>query len=155
MQNFFEFFDFPVSYYLNESELTERYLEKQRFLQLEKNSDYRDCDNNIARLNEAYKTLLHPVDRAVYIIKLRGLQIDEISSESAVEMFEIHEKYNLLSSEDAKKEYQIFLNHRMSEIIGLLCKIDEYSDKFYHYTCLLKFIRSFLEKIGTNVYCRN
>lgn len=155
MKNFFEFFDFPISYRLNESELTDRYFEKQRLLRLEKKNNCCDCESSIAYLNEAYKTLMHPVDRAEHIIKLQGLQIDEFSSEHAVEMLEIHEKYNLLSSEDAKKEYQIFLNQRMSEIIDLLYETNEYSNEFYYYTCLLRFIHSFLEKISTNVYSRN
>ncbi len=155
MKNFFDIFGFPVSYRLNESELTDKYFEKQRLLHLEKNNKYCACENNIALLNEAYKTLMHPVDRAEHIIKLQGLRIEKISSELAVEMLEIHEKYLLLSSEDAKKEYHIFLNQRISAIIDLLYETNEYSNEFYYYTCLLRFIYSFLEKISTNVYSRN
>jgi len=143
VKNFFEIFDFPVSYRIDESALIDRYFEKSR------------SESDIVYLNEAYKTLMDPIDRAEYIIKLRGVRIDEICSESADEMFEIREKYDLLSSEDEKKEFQVFLRQRISEIIESLYKLNEFNKEFRDFVHLLRFIHSFLEKISIDVYSGN
>lgn len=155
VKNFFEIFDFAVSYKVDESELTRRYFAKQRSLHSKKNHDGSSGDNDVSYLNEAYKTLMDPIDRAEYIIKLQNLQLDEICYDSAAEMFEIHEKYNSLSSENDKKKFQDFLSHRMSVIIESLCEFEDYTGEFYKLTRLLRFIHSFLEKTRINVYSRN
>lgn len=152
--NFFEFFGIPISFSINEVELTTIYMQKQRQYHPDILGD--ESSNSSSLINVAYSTLMNPVSRAEHFLLLKGVQIDSMNaSKSATEMFCISEKYNSLRSDNEKEEFKKKLYAKALSIIKLLSELENDLPQFYDTFCLLRFIYSFLEKEGTNVYCGN
>jgi molecular chaperone HscB len=154
MSNFFDVFGVPVSFCIDESEITRIYLRKQRAVHPDAVGDELG-DENASFLNVAYKTLMNPIARAEHLLEMKGVELDQTSSDFAAEMFAIREKYENLSVDAEKIEFENHLKNRMLEIIALLEQSEDDIGKFSSYLCLLRFIGSFLEKVGSDVYSWN
>jgi len=81
-QNYFELFDLPVSFEIDQSQLAERYRELQRTLHPDKFANAPDRERRMsvqyaAQVNEAYRTLKSPINRARYILELRGVEFND------------------------------------------------------------------------------
>lgn len=159
-KNYFEFFGLPVSYNLDETALMYIYLERQR----KEHPDFctGDCvsifaDNSVAELNTAYQTLMDPINRAEHYLRVRGVSIlDQLPSDFAEEMFNMHQKYDSIKNKSEKEKFLESLRNRMEDILSLLHTLKEDDlKKFRKYTCLLRFINSFLEKVELNAYSRD
>lgn len=155
--NFFDVLNIPTSFHIDEEELTRIYLNKQSDMHPDVlGSIDENVSLNSAYINLAYKTLMDPISRAEHFLAVKGIDIDSVySTEFSREMFNIREAYSLLSSEADKKDFIVSLKKRMSEIISLLYHTENDLQKFSDNVCLLRFINSFIEKVGTNVYSRN
>lgn len=78
--NYFELFDFPVSYDLNTSVLKDRYRDLQRAFHPDRYAAGSQSEKLLAmqkatEINDAFSTLKSPVARAEYLLKLAGLDI--------------------------------------------------------------------------------
>ncbi len=87
-QNYFEFLGLPKSYQLDKQALSERTRELQKTLHPDKFAHLADHERRLsvqytAYLNEAVATLKSPLNRAQYLLSLRG---EDTYSESSVQL---------------------------------------------------------------------
>jgi len=79
--NFFELFDLPVSYNVDVIKIQQRYMELQKLVHPDKFANASDYEKSLSMqrtswINEAKTTLVNPVLRATYLLKLKGLDIN-------------------------------------------------------------------------------
>ena len=122
-RNYFELFDLPQDFSVDQAELGVRY----RQLQMELHPDrYASASAHEQRLavqysalvNEAYTTLRKPIDRALYLLKLAGMSSDTISGQPIdggflMTQMELREK---LESIAELVDPQTALDHLITEI---------------------------------------
>jgi molecular chaperone HscB len=80
-QNFFELFGLPVSYDVDLQQLSERYRDLQRTVHPDKFANASDRERRLAvekaaQINEAFQTLKSPMNRARYMLEIRGVDFD-------------------------------------------------------------------------------
>lgn len=76
--NYFELFGIPVSYDVDLDKVQQHYRELQKAVHPDKFANAGSQERRISMqqtslINQALNTLKHPVDRAVYLLKLKGL----------------------------------------------------------------------------------
>ena len=148
-------FDLPVCYKIDEKKLNDTYLKKQKELYL-KEDQLNLENNNSSVLNAAYSTLSDPIKRAEYFLRINGHNTNiSRSDKNAMSMFEIREKYESLSDDNSREQFQNLLENRIEESIDTLHSSENNLDKFHEQFEFLSFMHSFLEKVRTNVYRRN
>lgn len=163
--DFFTLFGLPASFDVNISELTSRYREMQRAVHPDKFANASDAERRIsmqiaARVNEGYKVLKDPLSRSRYLLKLKGVEVNDnetsLDSIFLMEQMELREQLGeLAGSSDPEGELQIFKKHltlRINEIVGHLGKIfEEDSDQLQQaveLTMKLRFFRRLEEEAG-------
>lgn len=77
-RNHFELFGLPVRYAIDTAALDAAYRELQRAVHPDRHAGSGEASGRLAlqaasRVNEAYRTLGHPVERARYLLSLRGI----------------------------------------------------------------------------------
>ena len=77
-QNFFEIFDVPVSFEVDLDLVQQHYRELQKAVHPDKFVNASDQEKRISMqqtswVNEAFNTLKQPVERAIYLLKLKGI----------------------------------------------------------------------------------
>lgn len=82
VQNFFDIFDLPVSFDIDTTALAERYRELQRIAHPDRfanasDRERREAVQQAANINEAFQTLKSPLQRARYILQLKGVGFDD------------------------------------------------------------------------------
>jgi molecular chaperone HscB len=100
-QNHFELFGLPVRYALDMQQLAERYRELQRALHPDRYANAGDRERRLsvqqaARINDAYQTLKSPLQRARYLLQLKGIEFDDerethLDPEFLMEQMELRE----------------------------------------------------------------
>ena len=80
-RNFFELFDVPIAYEVDLDLVQQRYRELQKAVHPDKFVNASDQEKRISMqqtswVNEAFNTLKQPVDRAIYLLKLKGVDIN-------------------------------------------------------------------------------
>lgn len=78
---YFEIFDIPVSFECDIDVIQKHYRELQKAVHPDKFVNSSDLEKRISmqhtsRINEAFNTLKNPVERALYLLKLKGLEIN-------------------------------------------------------------------------------
>jgi molecular chaperone HscB len=103
--NYYDVFGIPISYRLDQREITRIYLEKQKKYHPDIAGENFSSDSSL--LNEAYEVLKDPVLRAEYFLMLREVNIEEvpIDSSDAMEMLKMREQYEALLSTAEKKDF--------------------------------------------------
>ena len=144
--NYFEIFDLPIAYNVDINLLTKNYFSLQR-------GSNNQIDSSL--LNEAYNILKSDIKRADYFLNLKNVSTEKMSSEQAVKMFEIREKYSSLKNNEDKIAFQNQIKKRKKELILLLKKSESDLGNFSEVFSELKFLNSFLEKERSDVYSRN
>ncbi|MCG6934599.1 MAG: Fe-S protein assembly co-chaperone HscB [Proteobacteria bacterium] len=81
-QNHFELFGFPVTFDIDTQQLTERYRDLQRTLHPDRFANVGDRERRLsiqrtAQVNEAFQTLKSPLQRARYLLQLKGVSFDD------------------------------------------------------------------------------
>lgn len=81
-QNYFELFGLPVVFQLDQNDLVERYRKLQRAAHPDRfaNSSERERRLSIQKaafVNQAFQQLKSPLQRARYMLELRGVQFDD------------------------------------------------------------------------------
>lgn len=87
-KNYFELFALPVSFHIDTSQLSARYLELQKALHPDRHAHLSDRERRLseqytAYLNEALTALKAPLSRAQYLLHLNGI---DVSSEASVKL---------------------------------------------------------------------
>lgn len=136
IQDYFALFGLPVQFELDAAELTSRYKRLQREIHPDRFVNCGETEQRIAMqkaslLNEAYKTLREPLGRAVYLLKLNG--VDVKSSQGAqlepaflMEQMEFRETMQSLGKtaepvrELEKLQHQV---HQHTEALLETCKL--------------------------------
>lgn len=140
MLNYFDLFNLPQRYALDENELIVRYLSKQ------KKAHSVGDSSGLSVLNIAYSTLKNPLQRAEYLLSLQGKNLDAMPRSLAMKMFDLREKFEKMSDLDREN----FLKEQNQNIDNLLCLLNDYSlddETFSEILCEAKFLHSFLEKV--------
>lgn len=91
-QNYFELFGFPELYDLDLAELSNRFRKLQSAIHPDKFASASDAERMLsvqksALINEAYLALRNPLERARYMLKLRGLDLSNDTSASMAPEF--------------------------------------------------------------------
>lgn len=81
-QNHFDIFDLPVTFDIDTAVLADRYRELQRAVHPDRfanasDRERRQAVQQAANINEAFQTLKSPLQRARYILQLRGVRFDD------------------------------------------------------------------------------
>ena len=115
--NYFELFNIPVSFIIDDSVLKRAYLLKSRahhpdFYTLHDDQVQEDMLYQSSRINEAYNILKDPVKRMKYILELHGVIASEneqpLSPDFLMQMMEINEEVMELSLDfDPNKDLEI------------------------------------------------
>ncbi|MGD8998790.1 MAG: Fe-S protein assembly co-chaperone HscB [Granulosicoccaceae bacterium] len=84
-RNYFDLFDLPVSFDVDNAVLTEHYRELQRRVHPDKFANATDRERRLsvqqaALINEAFQVLKSPLSRARYLLGLHGLEINDESN---------------------------------------------------------------------------
>nr|XP_044988709.1 iron-sulfur cluster co-chaperone protein HscB isoform X4 [Jaculus jaculus]XP_044988710.1 iron-sulfur cluster co-chaperone protein HscB isoform X4 [Jaculus jaculus] len=84
-------------------------------------------------VNEAYKTLLAPLSRGLYLLKLQGIEISEgtdyeIDSQFLMEIMEINEKLAGAPSEAAMEEIEATVRAKQKELTDNVNRAFEQGD---------------------------
>ncbi|MGD8525390.1 MAG: co-chaperone HscB [Thioalkalispiraceae bacterium] len=80
-QNHFELFGLPVSFDIDLQQLSERFRDLQRSVHPDRYANASDRERRLAvekaaQINEAFQTLKSPLNRARYMLQLRGVDFD-------------------------------------------------------------------------------
>jgi molecular chaperone HscB len=81
-KNYFELFDLPISFDIDNRDLAARYRQLQRRVHPDRFADGSDQERRLsmqmtALINEAFHTLKDPLNRGRYLLKLRGVDTGE------------------------------------------------------------------------------
>jgi molecular chaperone HscB len=146
--NYFEVFGLPVSFKIDENVLLQSYLRRQSAV----HPDVTGGESGESRLlNTAYRTLTDPTERAKHFLEVRGRNTDMTASEFAEEMFALRESCESLTSQTDREELVNKLSERLSDLVRILYDLENDIDEFAKHYGLLRFVRSFLDRI--NGYC--
>jgi molecular chaperone HscB len=111
--NHFEKFSLVADFDLDVDLLENKYLQLQKEFHPDSNlnSNQDSADLNSIAVNEAYKILKNPLKRAVYLLKLNGINIEddncEVKPEQETLMLILELKEKLFGSDDADEALQI------------------------------------------------
>ena len=81
-QNYFDIFGLPESFDIDSADLAQRYRDLQRAVHPDRfanasDRDRREAMQMAANINEAFQTLKSPLQRARYILQLKGVSFDD------------------------------------------------------------------------------
>ena len=118
-QNFFEIFDVPVSFEVDLDLVQQRYMELQKTVHPDKFVNASDQEKRISMqqtswINEASNTLRQPIDRAIYLLKLKGIDLN-LENETTMDAMFLMEQMEMRealsdvrSKEDPLAELDVF-----------------------------------------------
>jgi len=154
--NHFEKFSLNPDFNLSEEILEDKYLQLQKqfhpdnLVNQSKTSQEHAALDSIT-INEAYKILKNPVSRAVYLLKLKGINIDddncEVKPDQETLMLILELKEKLFGSDDVKEAAEI-KDYATSEIKKIINEVAEIFQKQDYKNAAQKLIRvKYLDKI--------
>lgn len=125
-QNYFEIFGLPIDYRVDTAELASRYLELQKEIHPDKFASSTEHEKRLAMqwsslVNTANETLASPLQRAVYMLELKGLTIDHNPSlppEFLMKQIELREELEDLEEDDAGIDKLDEFRKRVTDEIG-------------------------------------
>lgn len=143
--NYFEILRLPITYNIDVDLMTRNYFSIRR------------GGNLIALdlINEAYYILKNDIRRAEYFLSLKNISAEKMSSELAIQMFEMRENYDSLKNKEEKIEFQKDIKKKIKVLISSLKECEDNLEKFSENFNELKFLNSFLEKEKSDVYSRD
>lgn len=108
--NFFEMFDVPVAYEVDLDKVGQRHRDLQKTVHPDKFVNGSDLEKRISMqktslINEAFNTLRQPVDRAIYLLKLKGVDLNlenetTMDADFLMEQIEMREALSDVRSKD-------------------------------------------------------
>jgi len=128
-KNHFELFGMPVDFRLDTSALAERYRELQKVVHPDRYASGSDQEQRIAlqqatHVNEAFEVLRDPLKRAIYMLELNGLEINQDTATTRDGAFLMHqmELREALAEVSQKPDPFGTLEGLMAEISGMINK---------------------------------
>ncbi|XP_026754858.1 iron-sulfur cluster co-chaperone protein HscB [Galleria mellonella] len=124
--NYFKIMGVRETYDLDENELAKKYKDLQKYLHPDKFANKNKQELEVSEkysslVNEAYKTLLEPMARGIYMLRLRGKEISENTEVDQEFLIKIMEKNEEV--ENAETEAEIMeLNEEIKNMIKTLQK---------------------------------
>uniref|UniRef100_A0A8C2R6P1 Iron-sulfur cluster co-chaperone protein HscB n=1 Tax=Capra hircus TaxID=9925 RepID=A0A8C2R6P1_CAPHI len=125
-RDYFSLMDCNRSFRVDTVKLQHRYQQLQRLVHpdffSQRSQNEKDFSEKHSTLvNEAYKTLLAPLSRGLYLLKLRGIEIPEgtdyeMDSQFLTEIMEINEKLAEAQDEAAMKEIESIVRAKQKEL---------------------------------------
>lgn len=122
-QSYFSLFELPQQYQLDSALVSKRYRQLQQQLHPDRYAHGSDQERRLAVqyssfVNEAYAVLRHPLSRALYLLKLAGMDGEEVSSQKLdggflIQQMELREK---LETFHDLVDPDTVLEHLMQEI---------------------------------------
>ena len=122
-KNYYQLFDLPEQFALDERLLGEHFRQLQQQLHPDRYASASDHEQRIAvqysaLVNQAYTTLRQPLLRALYLLELRGMTQEEVTNQKMdggflMEQLELREK---LESIGDMVDPETVLDHLMAEI---------------------------------------
>lgn len=124
-KNYFELFGLPLQFELEDRELTDRYKNLQRQLHPDTEIDERRkrfAVQAAAHVNEAYRILRNPVDRAGYLLELKGYKADnqnggQLTPDFLMQQIQLREEMETISGTDKPREVMLELRTRIEQEI--------------------------------------
>ena len=124
-RDYFQLFDLPVSFWVDQEQLGERYRQVQRELHPDRYAGASAHEQRLAvqysaLINEAYSTLRKPLPRALYLLELSGVSQESIAGQQIdggflIVQMELREK---LESLGELVDPEPVLEHLVAEISG-------------------------------------
>lgn len=74
--NYFEQFNLPTSFVIDEAELEKRYIKLQQQFHPDAAIDQTSAEINSILINQAYQILKNPIKRAIYLLELQNININ-------------------------------------------------------------------------------
>lgn len=128
-ENYFQLFNLPEQYFLDESALRGVYRELQRKTHPDKFADASKQEQLLAvqyaaTINDAYDVLTSPLKRAMYMLTLRGVDLDEqggsMDPAFLMEQMELREELEqAVHATDPEAELEKVSEHLESELNAL------------------------------------
>ena len=106
MKNFdqlshFKKFSLPQSFTINLEDLEEKYIELQKENHPDNSSNETQAQINSILLNESYKILKNPIKRAIYLLKLENIKIEDERNTVKPDLITLQEILELREEVDA------------------------------------------------------
>ncbi|XP_062943073.1 iron-sulfur cluster co-chaperone protein HscB isoform X1 [Cynocephalus volans] len=134
----FSLMDCNRSFRVDTTKLQHRYQQLQRLVHpdffSQRSQNEKDFSEKHSTLvNDAYKTLLAPLSRGLYLLKLHGVEIHEgtdyeMDRQFLMEIMEINEKLTEAQSEAAMKEIESIVRAKQKEFIDNVSRAFEQDD---------------------------
>ena len=129
--NFFELFDVPVAYQVDLDLVQQRYRDLQKIVHPDKFVNASDQEKRISmqqtsRINEAFNSLKNPVDRAIYLLRLKGVDLN-LENETTMDagflmsQMEMREELSeIRSKDDPLAALDGFAKHIKNEMLAMM-----------------------------------
>ncbi|XP_003419137.1 iron-sulfur cluster co-chaperone protein HscB isoform X3 [Loxodonta africana] len=136
-RDYFSLMDCNRSFRVDTMKLQHRYQQLQRLVHPDFFSQRSQTEKDFSvkhstLVNDAYKTLLAPLSRGLYLLKLRGIEIpegtDEMDKQFLVEIMEINEKLAEAQHEGAVNEIESIVAVKQKECIDSASRAFEQDD---------------------------
>jgi molecular chaperone HscB len=136
--NFFELFEIPVAFEIDVSELQKKYTVLQQAVHPDRFANASDQEKRLSmqqtsHINEAYQTLKDPVARAVYLLKLKGVDIN-LENETTMDMAFLMEQMEMREAlaeirqhDDALDRLDDFARHVKKKMLSMT---QDFSDNY-------------------------
>ena len=164
-QNFFELFQIPPSFAVDETQLQARYREAQQVIHPDRFAGGTDQERRLAmqmaaHVNEGYQTLSDPILRARYLLLLNGIDLEHepnrVDPEFLEQQMELREALVDIKDQadpfpkidELKKLVGEHLNQSMLEIETLFEQGDEVKDDLVEQVRRLQFISKFKRELS-------
>lgn len=125
-QNYFEIFGLPVEYRLDTDLLADRFLDLQREVHPDRFAASPDQEKRLAMqwatlLNTAKETLKSPLSRAIYMLGLQGVELEEnpvLPPEFLMEQIELREQLEEIEDGDGDLDSLDAFKKRLSSVMS-------------------------------------
>ena len=162
-RNHFELLGLPPAFGVDPARLEERYRDLQSRVHPDRFAASPESERRVAmqwatRANEAYRTLRDPVDRARYLLSLKGFDTGEESNTAMppdflmqqMEWREAVAEGRAAKDAEALRSLQAELSHERSEMLRLLARAIDVESNYDAGCSLVRKLR-FLEKLEEEI----
>ncbi len=135
-KNYFELFEIPVSYDVDLAEVQHRYRELQKAVHPDKYANAGSQERRVSMqhtslINQALHTLKHPVERAMYLLQLRGVDFS-MDNQTTMDAAFLMEQLAMREKLESVREQGDPLAELDSMSADVRLKMNAMADEFKH-----------------------